>query len=96
MEELRTPEEILEDNGYDIETLQEEQTILYRNPDFSTAIIGISDDYRIVYDYNKMIEHLITYDGFTEEEAIEWIDYNTLRAYCSEGQMPIVMYSIEQ
>ena len=95
-EKLRTPEEILEDNGYDIETLQEEKTILYRNPDFSTAIIGISDSYHVVYDYNKMIEHLMTYEGWSEEESIEWIDYNTLRAYTSEGKMPIVMYPIEQ
>lgn len=95
-EELLTPEEILENNGYDIETLQEEKTILYRNPDFSTAIIGISDDYHIVYDYNKMVEHLMTYEGFTEEESVEWIDYNTLRVYTSGCKMPIIMYPIEQ
>lgn len=95
-EPLLTPEEILENNGYDIDTLQEEKVILYRNPNFSTAIVGMSDDYRVVYDYNKMIEHLITYEGWSEQEAIDWIDFNTLRTYTSEGQMPIVMYPIEQ
>ena len=92
----RNPEEILEDNGFDIELLTEEETILYRNPDFSSAIIGVSSDYHIVYDYEKMVEHLVKYDEMTYEEAVEWIDYNTLGAYISEGKMPIVIYPIKQ
>lgn len=95
-EPLLTPEEILENNGYDIDALQEEKVILYRNPDFSTAIVGMSDDYRVVYDYEKMIDYLMNEEDFDYEEAVEWIDYNTLRTYSSEGQMPIVMYPIEQ
>lgn len=93
---MKEPEDILEENGYDIEALQEEGTILFRNPDFSTAIIGISSDNHVIYDYNKMVEHLIKYDEMTEEESIDWIDYNTLNTYSSEGLMPIIMYSIEQ
>ena len=44
-----------------------------------------------------MVEWLISTEGFTEEEAIEWIDYNTLRAigYFGEGA-PIIMYPIEE
>lgn len=91
-----TPEEILENNGYDMESLQEEQTLFYRNFDYSTAIVGITSDYHIVYDYNKMIEYLMTEEGMTYEEGVEWIDYNTLRAYTLEGKMPIIMYPIEQ
>ena len=37
---MKTPEEILEENGYSIEELEESETILFRNPDFSTAIVG--------------------------------------------------------
>lgn len=89
----KTPEEILEENGYDIKALEEERTLFFRNPDFSTAIIGVTDDYHIVYDYDKMVEHLVKYEDMTEEEAIEWLDYNTLRSYSSEGLMPIVVYT---
>ena len=93
---VREPEEILEDNGYDIEILKEEGTLFYRNFDYASAIVGISDDSRIVYNYELMVQHLVLHEGFTEDEAREWIDYNTLRAYTSEGKMPIVMYPIEQ
>ena len=90
------PEQILEDSGFDIELLTEEETMLYRNPDFASAIIGISSDYHVIYDYELMIEHLMKYDDMTYEESVEWIDYNTLGAYTSEGKMPIIMYPIKQ
>ena len=89
----KTPEEILEENGYEIEILQEEETMFFRNPDYSSAIIGISDDYHIIYSYDKMVEYLVSHDEMTIEEAVDFIDYNTLRAYTSKGKMPIVVYT---
>ena len=65
---------------------------------YDDALIGVvTHDNRAVYDYEKMVEWLISTEGFTEEEAIEWIDYNTLRAigYFGEGA-PIIMYPIEE
>lgn len=88
----KTPEEILEENGYDIQTLQEE-TLFFRNPDYTDALIGISSDYHAVYDYNRMVEWLMRTEDMEEIEAIEFIDYNTLRAYTSKGKMPIVVYT---
>ena len=65
------------------------------NYDYSSAFIGVSTDNRAVYDYEKMVEWLINTEGFTEEEAIEWIDYNTLRAIEYFGEdAPIIMYPI--
>ena len=52
---MATPEQILEDNGYSIEDLKEEETLLFRDPDYHTAIIGISHDGRVIYDYDKKI-----------------------------------------
>lgn len=89
----KTPEEILEENGYEIEILQEEETMFFRNPDYTSAIIGISDDYHIIYSYDKMVEYLVSHDEMTIEEAVDFIDYNTLRAYTSKGKMPIVVYT---
>ena len=44
-----------------------------------------------------MVEWLISTEGFTEEEAIEWIDYNTLRAIGYFGEdVPIIMYPIKE
>ena len=83
-----TAEEKLLENGY--------EGVKYLT-DFSydDALIGVTYDNRAVYDYEKMVEWLISTEGFTEEEAIEWIDYNTLRALGYFGEdAPIIMYQI--
>lgn len=62
---------------------------------YDTALIGVTEDGRAVYDYNLMVEWLVEEEDMTEEEAIEWINFNTLRAlpYFGEGA-PIVMYPL--
>ena len=47
------------------------------------AIIGISIDNRTVYGLNKMIL-LFQEQGMSEEEAMEWIDFNIISAYVGE------------
>ena len=92
---MKTPEEILEDNGYSIIDLQESKTILFRNPDYSTAIVGVSEDNKIIYDYNKMIDYLIEYDNMSYEDAIDFINYDTIKSlgYISDNK-PIIMYTL--
>jgi len=42
-----------------------------------------------------MVEWLIKEEKCAEEEALEWIDYNTLRALSYFGEdSPIVMYPL--
>ena len=74
-----------------------EDSIVFENPDYDSAIIGYDDNSgRIIYDYEKMIEHLMEADGIEYEEAMEFIEYNTLRAIPYMGSLsPIVMYSID-
>ena len=92
---MKTPEEILQDNGYSIEELQEEETMLLRNPSFSSAIIGVSEDYRVVYDYNKMIDYLVETENMDYEEAADFIGYDTIRAInYMPGNRPIIMYPL--
>ena len=58
-----------------------ENSIVFENPDYDSAIIGYDENSRrIIYDYEKMVEHLMDADGIEYEEAIEFIDYNTVRA----------------
>lgn len=62
-------------------------------PDFDNALIGVSTDGNAIYDYYKMLEVLINRDGMTEEEAADYISYNTLRALPYAGEKkPIVIY----
>lgn len=92
---MKTPEEILEDNGYSIIDLQESKTILFRNPDYSTAIVGISEDNKIIYDYNKMIDYLIEYENMSYEDAIDFINCDTIKllGYINDNK-PIIMYPL--
>lgn len=72
-----------------------ENFIIFENPDYDSAIIGITENNQVVYDYEKMIEHLMQEDDMDYEEAADFISYNTIRSlpYAGEGA-PIIMYSI--
>ena len=63
---------------------------------YDDALIGVTDDNRAVYDFNKMVEWLVFHEGFEPSEAIEWIEYNTIRALPYMGEAaPIIMYPVE-
>lgn len=65
------------------------------NYSYDDALIGVSHDGRAVYDYEKMIEWLMAEEDFTAEDAMEWIDYNTVRAIPYMGDdAPIIMYPL--
>lgn len=69
-----------------------EDAVIFRNPDFEQAFIGITEDGRAVYSYELMIASLIA-EGMDYEDAVEFIDYNTLRALPYMGyKAPVVMY----
>ncbi len=76
-------------NGY-------EDVVVFENPSFEGALIGISSDDRAIYSYDKMVESVIQQEGWTEEEARDWIDYNTIRSpsYIENG--PIILYSLTE
>ena len=64
--------------------------------DYITAVIGqdrISG--RVVYDYEKMIEYLREQNGMDYEDAVEWIDYNTIRALPYFPNPPYIIAKIE-
>lgn len=66
------------------------------NESYDDALIGVTEDGRAVYDFNKMVEWLMDEEGLTDTEAIEWIEFNTLRALPYMGnRAPIVMYPLE-
>ena len=81
-------EELLLENGY-------EGVKYLTNYSYDTALIGVTDDNRAVYDYEKMAEWLVQEEGFSFEEAYEWIDNNTIRAlpYMGDGA-PIIVFPL--
>jgi len=82
-------EQLLMDNGY-------EGVKYLTDYSYDTAIIGVTDDNRVVYDFGRMVAWLVNEKRMEAEDAIEWIEYNTIRAipYMGEGA-PIVMYPLE-
>ena len=67
-------ERILLEKGY-------EGTMFLTGFSYDDALVGVTTDRRAVYDYDRMVEWLINEEGFEDDvEAMEWIDYNTLRA----------------
>ena len=72
-----------------------EGAIILDNSAFDNSIIGVTLDGRLIYDYDKMIEELIEDDGMSFDEAMEWIDYNTIRALPYFPNPPYIISKIE-
>lgn len=69
--------------------------VLLENFSYDTALVGVTTDGRAVYDYEKMIAWLVDTQGFTEDEAVEWINYNTVGALPNAGDAaPVIMYPL--
>jgi hypothetical protein len=56
---------------------------------FDSCIIGIANRFGmepvVAYDYDKCIALLVNRDGMSEEEAVEFFEFNTLGAWVGEG-----------
>lgn len=87
--EKKSAAERVRDAGY-------EDILLLDSYSYDDALIGVTEDGRAVYDYEKMVAWLMETEGLSQEEAIEWIEYNTIRALPYYGpEAPIIMYPIE-
>ena len=71
-----------------------EGVIIFNNFSYDTALIGVTNTHRAVYNYELMLEFLINEEGFSDyTDAAEWIDYNTLGSLPSfGGRSPIILY----
>lgn len=71
---------------------EELKSIVFVNPSYESALVGVTSDERTVYDYNLMIEYLVNTDNMTYTEAEEFIEFNTLRSlpYVQKGPIVIV------
>lgn len=67
----------------------------FEGVNFDDAIIGYTEDGRIVYSYSLMVEYLKEKEGMSEEEALDWLEYNTIRTVPYMGKSsPIIVYDI--
>lgn len=69
-----------------------EDAIVFDGPSFDDAIVGVTDDGRVVYDYEAMIRQFSVEANVEDHEAMEFIEYNTIRALEYMGEKaPIIM-----
>ena len=82
----KTPVDILIEKGYS-------DVIVFRNPDYTDALIGLTIKGNAVYDSDLMLTWLIEKEGMTAEEAEDFICYNDSFYYGED--YPIVYYGEE-
>lgn len=83
-----TAEEKILEAGYD-------DILILADYSYDDALIGVTEDGRAVYDYEKMITWLMKTEGWTPEEAEDWVNYNTIRALPYMGdKAPLIMYPL--
>ena len=77
--------------------LQQDENALLMDG-FDEALIGfsqrINEPLLAVYSYSKMMNSLMERDGMTDEEAMEYIDYNCVGSWVGE-QTPIIVMPLE-
>lgn len=88
MEDTIDKREILCSAGYD-------EAVVFDDPEYDEAIIGVTEEGQVVYDYYKMVEYLAGKENISREEAIEFIEYNTIRSIPYIDNAPIIMTRLE-
>ena len=81
----------------DLKEMNENLVYLGDKPEqYKDAIVGLSqDDNHIIYSYSRFKECLMK-EGMSEEDADEWISFNTIRSIPYMGEYaPILMSDIE-
>ena len=73
----------LYDRGY-------EDVTVFENEDYDGCIVGVTTNNEAVYSKSKMVEWYMKQYHCSEEEALEWIEYNTERSIGFEGS-PIIL-----
>ena len=80
--------ERLLDMGYD-------DVVIFKDFSYDDALIGVSEDGRAVYDFNLMVAWLVENEDMNCDEAVEWIEYNTIGSLPFAGKDgPIIMYPV--
>lgn len=81
---LQELKEILCEEGY-------KDVLIFDNPDYANAFVGVSTSNRAIYDYDLMVSGLIEEEDMTEEDARDFIDYNTIGVLRENSLEPIIL-----
>lgn len=62
----------------ELQDLGFEDVVVFDN--YDGCILGVSTNNEAIYSYSAMVKYLMDFDQMTEEDAVDWIEYNTLRS----------------
>ena len=79
----------------EIRNLLPDGAIVFDNMSYDNSIIGTTFDGRAIYDYDLMVPEFMSDEECTSDEAIDWIEYNTLRSLPYAGKKaPLVVAKV--
>ena len=79
----------------EIRNLLPDDAIVFDNMSYDNSIIGTTFDGRAIYDYDLMVSEFMSDEECTSDEAIDWIEYNTLRSLPYAGKkVPLVVAKV--
>ena len=68
------------------------QAVLWDGLDDAVVGIGLRDDLPVaIYDYDLMVGVFVQNEGWTRDDAVEWVEFNVIEAYVGPGT-PLVGY----
>lgn len=68
-------------------------TTVFENESYDKSIIGTTLDGRVIYGFERMVKEYMEDNECDEITAIEWIEYNTIRALPYLGaKAPVIVY----
>ena len=70
---------------------------VFNLPSFDDSIIGLTEDNRVVYDYDLMVQEFSKDANISWADAIEFIEYNTIRSlpHIKEQVRPVIIFHSE-
>lgn len=66
-----------------------DDVIIFSNPSYDDAFIGVTSTNQAVYDFDLMMQWLMEHEEMTEEDAADFISYND--SFSGAGY-PLILY----
>jgi len=69
-----------------LDSLDPEAMLMEPREHYDKCIIGATyDGSKVIYDTHLVLQSLMEDQGMTDEEALDWFEYNMLGSYMGEG-----------
>ena len=78
----------------DIRAKLPDDAVIFDNAAYDNSIIGVTLDGRAIYDYDLMVEEFATDNECSAEDAMEWVEFNTIRALPYAGDSAPLIVSV--